>query len=112
MRRSFAGLGICSLSIFADRPTRPKQSRVRMGRAVEYRDTAANLSHSLAKHRLNGRAFFYSGGKEVRVTRQTNRRLSRHQKLDEIRMTLRNFVAVRGILLEEICVVLLLFEFP
>ena len=43
---------------------------------------------------LDGRAFFYPGRKMVRITGETSRCLSSHQKLDEIRMTLVKFDSV------------------
>ena len=101
MRRGFTGLRISFLAFFADDPACPKQSRVRVRRAFENGDAAADLAYAFAQQRLDRRAFFDPRRKMVRIAGETNRRLASYQQFDKLRMALVKFDAVGRDLFEQ-----------
>jgi hypothetical protein len=56
MGGSFSGLGIHPLALFADRPARPEQSRIRMWRSFQDRRDATYFTRSFGQQRLDGGA--------------------------------------------------------
>src|SRR5512147_201534 len=96
MGRSFAGAGEDALAFLAGNPTGPKQRRVRMGRAFQNADAAADLPDAFGQQRDDRRALFHARRKLVRVASKANRSLSGNEKLDELRMAAVKLHLVRG----------------